>query len=540
MSEEEKRLILPFAVPAKDRTKAFTKDMEMAAVFYLAESEREKGEQLILKKPVEKIAFLTETCYPVWLIPWKGRTLLFDGFGATGHTIYYNVLPDVRTFETDIQASAETPEAYSATLSNNLNYFQNFTGKEENTIEGLITDPEFTKDFTSYLKEATKIKKPVVGKAFLSPSISESLISNSLRELSDLRRSLEKDIQNLRRSMKSLSTATKENVEAIQKETRKVRKMFDEKIATVEPIVMQKLEEIQKMCDREITQLSKKHEGQLRDLHKDRVRLDKQRQQMLTQIERCETEIKSAKLRKDEGGEVQWKRKLKSTKKELPAVKKKIEEMDKKIKKAEASKKIEIAKIRSDYETKTEEAKKELDELEDSRDARIRMKDQQRESLQDMTAEIIDQINEKVKLKKLALDKLQEIGMSKKQESNVLVHIPLYLADYEAKQKRRYIVYPPSIVGSMGLFTKAKGVFGLTKMKSFLQHRSKAIATLLNQLVTLLAEDPVFERETNDAGVQANILGTTESLESIKKGLRELKKEGWLSETEAKTFSEAL
>ena len=65
------KLILPFAVPAEDRVSAFTKDMEMAAVFYLAESDRQKGERRILKKPAEKLVFVAEACYPVWLFPWR-------------------------------------------------------------------------------------------------------------------------------------------------------------------------------------------------------------------------------------------------------------------------------------------------------------------------------------------------------------------------------------------------------------------------------------------------------------------------------------
>jgi hypothetical protein len=106
--------------------------------------------------------------------------------------------------------------------------------------------------------------------------------------------------------------------------------------------------------------------------------------------------------------------------------------------------------------------------------------------------------------------------------------------------KKRYVVYPPSIVGSMGILTKLKGVFGATKMKSFLQPRSKAIAALLDQLVILTEENPVFEKEISDAGIKANILGTTELRIGIKRGLGELRDENWISESELESFSELL
>ena len=540
LSQPTARLLLPFAVPAQDRTKAFTKDMEMAAIFYFAESEREKGEQLILKKPVEKIVFIAETCYPMWLVPWRKRTLLFDGFGITGHKLSYDVLPDVRAFESDIQASAETREAYSASLSNSLNYFQNFLSREEKTIEGLITNPEFITDLTPYFKEAEKIEKPIIGKACLSPSINHSAIAISLEEISDLRKSLEEDIKSLRESMKTLNTTTKEHVTAIRKEIRETSKKFDEKITEVKPGVMKKLQEIQKKCDTEITELSKEYEQQLRALHRDRIKLEKDQQRLDTQIERCDAEIKSSKLRKDEGSELQWKQKLQETKKSLPSIKKDIREIDEKIKNAEVAKKLEISKIRSHYETRTDEAQKALREIEASREASTRMRKHEIESLEDATSEIIDQKNAMVELKRAELGKIDGMGLPKKYENNVLTYIPLYLIAYESKQKKRYAIYPPSVAGSLGIRTKFKGAFGMTRMKSFLQHRSKPLTSFLNQLVTLLREDPVFEKETSDAGIQANIVGTKKARELIKKGLGELREEGWASENEYKTLSHAL
>jgi hypothetical protein len=92
----------------------------------------------------------------------------------------------------------------------------------------------------------------------------------------------------------------------------------------------------------------------------------------------------------------------------------------------------------------------------------------------------------------------------------------------------------------MGILTKLKGVFGATKMKSFLQPRSKAIAALLNQLVILTGENPVFEKEINDAGIKANILRTTDLRIGIKRGLRELRDEKWISESELQSFSKLI
>ena len=103
---------------------------------------------------------------------------------------------------------------------------------------------------------------------------------------------------------------------------------------------------------------------------------------------------------------------------------------------------------------------------------------------------------------------------------------------------KRYVVYPPAKVGTMGIKTKLKGAFGSGKMKCFLQCRSQAIAALLDRIVDLTQENPVFETEITEAGIKASILGSTELIVGVKRGITELKDEGWISENEAQIGNE--
>ena len=540
MSKRVTKLILPFAVSAEDRVKVFTKDMEMAAIFYLAESDRGKGAGRILKKPAEKLVFIAEVCYPIWLVPWRRITLLFDGLGVTAHTLSYDILPDIKAFDNDIQGSEKTREAYSVALSQNASYFQNFAGKEEKTIEGLITNPEFIQDFVAYLSEVEKIEKPITTKAILSPTIDESELLDSIGELSDLRARLKEDIKNLGKSMKLLSEKTREQVKALREETKEIRRKFDQKIEQVKPKVTERIQQIQERYDEEITRVSKTFERQLRPLHKDRVKFEKKQERLTAEIDRCEAEIKSCRLRKDEGPEIQWSQKLEKIRKRLPTLEKSIKDIDRKIENVETAKKLETSKRRTKRDTRIEEAMKALRELEASREARIRMKQQEITSLNDTTSSIISQMNEMVKSKKAALSELGSVGTPKRRRNYALVNLPLYFVCYETELKKRYVVYPPSIVGSMGILTKLKGVFGARKMKSFLQSCSKAITALLNQLVILTEENPVFEKEVSDAGIKASILRTTALRIGVKRGLKELRDEKWISESELQTFSKLL
>ena len=540
MPKRIRKLILPFAVAGKDRSKPFTKDMEMAAIFYFAERDRKKGEGRVLKKPEEKLAFIAETCYPIWLIPWRGRTLIFDGLEFTNPSISYDVLPDIKAFDNDVQASSKSREAYCAALSQNASYFQNFVGKEEKTIEGLITNPKFTQDLIVYLQDAEEIGKGATTKAILFPTLDESGVSVSIDELSELRDKVKEEIKNLSRSMKLLSKETREQVKALQAEMKETRKKFNQRIKKVKPKVMEKIKKIQERRNEEITRIAKKYDRKLRSLHQKRVRIERTLERLSTDIERIEADIKGCREHKDEAGEFQLTQKLDKIKKRLPVLDKEIKRIDRNIENVEDAKKIEVYRARSKQDDRVEKAMKNLRNIEAAKEARIRMEQQELASLEEMTSSIIKQINAMIKTKEGALNEIDSIGALERRRKYALVYLSVYFVCYETEVGKRYVVYPPSYIGSMGIKTKLKGVFGAGKMKSFLHSRSQAIADLLDQLVYLTQENPVFEKEITEAGIKANILRTTESQVGIKRGVTELRDNGWISENEVQVLSQHL
>lgn len=538
MSKRIRKLILPFAVGGKDRFKPFTKDMEMAAVFYLAERDRKKGEGRVLKKPEEKLVYIAETCYPIWLVPWSGRTLIFDGLEFTNPAISYDELPDVKAFDNDIQASARSREAYVAALSQNASYFQNFAGKEGKTIKGLITNPNFTQDLIEYLQDAEEIGKSATTKAILNPLLDESEVAASIGELSDLRNTIEDEIKALSTSMKLLSKGTRAQAKALQAEMKKTEKEFDRKLNKLKPKVMEKIKKIQEKRDEEVTRIAQKHDRKLRALHQKRVKAERALERLSSDSERIEADIKVARENKDEATEMQLSQKLDDIKKRLPALDKEIKEVDREIENVEDAKKIEVSRARAKPNDRVEEAMKCLHDVEAAKEARTRMEQQELASLEEMTASIIKEIDVMIKAKEAALNEIDGMGTDDRRRKNALVYLSIYFVCYETEVGKRYVVYPPSYVGSMGIKTKLKGVFGAGKMKAFLQSRSQSLATLLDRLVDLTQENPVFEKEITEAGIEANILRTTEQKVGIKKGLTELKDEGWISENEFQILNE--
>jgi hypothetical protein len=536
---KQETLILAFSASSKDRTLPFTQEMEMAAEFIMVESDRKKSEGLILKKPAEELAFLTKSCYPIWLVPWSGKTLLFDALGVSTRTLLYEVLPEVKTFVNDVQGSAATRQAYSAALQDHLHYFESVKRVEEKTMLGLITNADFLQDFQRYLTEAEETGQSET-EVCLTPVINEADLSSSLNELSELRTTLDEEIQSLREAMKVVNAATKQHADTIRAEMRKMQAELYEAIASAKSLAMEKIREIQEKYDVRILKTSQRFEKQIQDLHQERTKLEKAEERTVGKIERSEAEIQASKAQKDSGGEKRWKDEKETWKREASTLKKSIEALDRQIEQTESQKKTEIANIRTEFNAQSEDAMKDVRELEATRESKTQLSQQEAKSMEESTSTIISQLDTLTKKKRAALEELDRIGMKEQRRKVALAYAPFYLACFKAGARRKYAVYPPSVAGSMKATTKLKGMFGMSKLGSLFQPRSKALTNVLNQVVTLADRDPVFEKDLYDAGMQASILKSAESRERISKGLASLRNEEWISVNEVQALEARL
>jgi hypothetical protein len=543
LSQKEvvENLILPFSTLSKDRKISFTKEMEMATIFYFAESDRKKGEGILQKKPTEELLLISECCYPIWLAPWKGQTLLFDGLGVSNHTLTYHVLPDVKVFINDVEGSVEKLDAYTAALNDHTNYFQSALRSEERTILGLIASIDFIEDFSNHLTNAEAVSRVEIKEAVcLTPIVDEPTITQALSELIELKTLLEKEIESLRYSMRLLTNTTRNHVEALKNDIRQTQKEFNDKIAAAKTAAMEKIHEIQKRYDDRITKASKRFEEQLQEVHQERVKLEKNQDKAQQQIDRCENEIKIAKMSKNSALEQRWKQERENWKREAKALQKSVEQNDKQITDTESQKKVEITNLRSEFNTQSENTMKPVRELEASRDAKTQLIQQKIKSLEDLTKALVDQQDNLTKGKRASLNELEKLGMHDNRRKTVLAYMPLYLACFQAEATRRYVVYPPSIAGTMGVLTKFKGMFGVSRVKSLFQQRSQVETATLNQLVTVIERDPVFKRDLHDAAAQNSILRSKETRERIQQGLAELRREEWISENELQASKASL
>ncbi|MGQ9624132.1 MAG: hypothetical protein ACUVT9_02035 [Candidatus Bathycorpusculaceae bacterium] len=540
MSQKIARLTLPFSVSAENRTEPFTEEMEKATVYCFAELERAKGGGLILKKPEEKMLFLTKFFYPFWLFPWDELNLVFDGLKTTAYSLTYRSVLGAKTFLENAQRSSKAMEIYMAFLSDNINYFQTPSEEKTMVVDALITEPTFLREFDQYISEAKQADASMSENAFLPPIIDESLISSTIHELENLKSTFKVDINMLHESIKFLNKTTRNFVKTVRGNIKNIREEFDLEIKKQEEIVAQKVDRINEEYDQQTLKMVKNFEKQLLPLQKEKVKLEKAKEEALKKIERCNIEAKTCAANKDSVGERKWKEKANETKKELSETERQIEEIEDKIKEMEENKSAETFKLRSEWENKIKEARKDLLELEASRDAKIQIHQQEIEKLEGLTTNIIQQINNMTKLREEDLANLERLGFQQKHVNPNLIYTPIYLVCYQAEMKKRYMVFPPMAANSIGFTTKLKGALGKAKVKQILVPRFKALTSLLEKLPTLIEKDAASAREILELGEKADMLKTSSTREPIKNGLKKLMEEGWLSEKEYEDFNRKL
>ena len=537
---QKKQFMLPFVTINTNKFTDFTKNMETAAILYLAESNRKKGESQLLKKTDEKLVFVAQTCYPIWLVPYGTATLIFDGLGNCSHLISYSVTPDAEIFNRDIQKNQNTTEAYTATLSRNIDYFTNFHNVEETRIEGLIATPDLKEALRNYLPLMKEIRKSSTPQVILKPRIGSREIQDSIRQLTTLKNKIKTDIKNLDKGMKLLNIATARRVKAIKDEIKKARETHHKRVKRAKLTSMSRIQQIQSQYNRKIMRASKKFQKRLLQLRKNQVKLRKALKNLKKEAKRCETRLKYSRRHNRKRSEHQWNLKLKRLNTKLSTFHHHIQVNTRRIRDSENAQKLELARQRIQCCARLASASKKFRDLEGSEQAEIIMKRQEIATLEHVSRYITKAMQETVQKKRLFNAQFDEIALPRGRNSYRLVYIPFYLLRYEKRERKRYDLYPPSIAGDIGLLTKMKGSIGAAKVKAMLQPRSEAISKFFNQIPALLEKKPMLEKSLTEEGIRNSVLLQNNMRTSVRKGLEELKDRNWISKNELLKISKIL
>jgi len=122
----------------------------------------------------------------------------------------------------------------------------------------------------------------------------------------------------------------------------------------------------------------------------------------------------------------------------------------------------------------------------------------------------------------------------------VLAYMPFFLVCYSRDLKKRYVTFPPSIVNTMNGVSKIKSALRPYTIRSMLQEYSLPITNLLNEFVDSMQQNSMLEDRILKICMKSNLLRQKSFRRDVEKGLKELAKEGWLSEEELQTLTSRL
>lgn len=536
--QNTQRVLLPF-VSSQQPDYKITDETEKAAIFCLAELNRSKRSGgLFRKQEMEKIVFVTKTFYPFWVVPFRNLTLLFDGLNVASHTVAHPSFRDTKTFMDDLNQSSSTRQMYATFLSNHLNYFEYSDGEQTKIVEGLISDLDFLSEFLEYCKEAITTDNPADG-VLISPAQEKNQIEENLKNLEKLHQKLEHALEELNEVIKALNKQTQKALTALREEIKATEGKFEPQIEEAKAVLDKRRSKINKEYSNKITQASDKYEQELIAIRKEIITLQKTNEQTNSEIINAENEIKNAMINKDDNAEQKWKNKKTELKKHLPEVTTIMRNLEIKVQETEENKKKTMFQLNQENDAALKEASKDLIEIESSRDAEIKICQDEMEKIEDSTSSIIGKIDKLTKISERAINEFQNLGIRLERASSSLVYMPFYLICYQTGSNKRCAYWAPSVANNISLGAKFRAL-GKSKITQLFQPRSQKIISKINIFLTLLDENIAFSHEINEACSKANLLGSKEKVELIKNGLSQLRTDGWLSDGEFESFSQVL
>ncbi|MGA3110606.1 MAG: hypothetical protein ABSE15_01055 [Candidatus Bathyarchaeia archaeon] len=534
------KYILPFSVLSERRSKPFTPEMEIAAVFSVSELNRSKGGRILLKRSKENITFIAKIGYPLWLFSICNKVLLFDGLGISDYNLQYGMISNVKPLAEILKTGSKTLETHIALLTDHTNYFSAAVKEKNLLIKGLISDPDFLKEMDSYRREATEIENQPINIGLISPTIQESKLLSITHELADLRSTFEKDIKTLNVCMKLLSKATQTFLKELNDRTIAIREEFAAKINEEEEIVAPKVNALREEYDKKTIELAKEFESKRLPLHTQKMKLEKSKEEITSSIDQYQLEAKTRADLDDQPGKQRGKRRANVAKQQLSGIQDQLEKNEEDFKDLENQRTSEATELRSTLEAGIKEARKNLVEIETLRDAKILTNQQEMEKLQQKTKLLCDQICSTTMVREKDISQFEKLWLKQESEnlSKALVYVPFYVVCYDyGKAKKRYLVIPPSSVGSIDISTKLKGALGRAKIKAFLVPRFKAITSLTDVIQSESQRNSIFKTELREIGEENNILAQSSALEEIEKGLLSLRDQGWLTDKDYGTIA---
>ena len=151
-----------------------------------------------------------------------------------------------------------------------------------------------------YLNEAVMTEAPVVDSVLISPTNDEAAVLVMTQELENLQSKFVEEVKELNELIKLLNLKTQEFLEMLREEVKETEERFSKPIEEAKASLENKTAQINREYTEKITEISTQFEQETLVSQKEIITLEKTKEQLTTEIEHCEAEIKTATINKDD------------------------------------------------------------------------------------------------------------------------------------------------------------------------------------------------------------------------------------------------
>jgi len=508
----------------------FSLNAEVAAIFCLAEGRRKKKSFLSSKE--EKLVLLWKANYPIYVMQWLDRSILFDGLGLISENVLYRDIIDLKQFEKELSTISKVGPL-RAFLTRHAMTFSNFKGSRSVRINNIISKQMLLSEMIDFIQK-TEQKKPTKDHpSTVIRGVNNQEIDQTVSGFNDLIDKVETGLGSLENLNKCLRSSTDRAKQKILEDKQKDFEKFNEKFENLKPIVKDKIEAMRNKHKEDIQDLTETKNKESERIYEKKDIYEKNLKKMNLIVDEVNAEKKALSLRGDSVGEKYWSEESTKSKDTATDLMKAIKTASEKIEKIQFRFDASLKRLneKSEKEIRIEEER--LNDIETKRDTESDMKDKIINELEYRNLLITSQISKLCTSKEKDKSKLIEMTSSWNPENNCVILVPLYLAKYENGNKTRYEVFAPAIVKSYASFKKVRRAF--TGLESKLLHLRTPVGPHFEEFFTKgfknsITPDKIFEDASTNLFKESGqgrgkIFGN---------GLDTLKKDGWLGNQEYK------
>ncbi|MCL2477511.1 hypothetical protein [Candidatus Bathycorpusculum sp.] len=523
-----KQLVLPFWAQKNKEPQ------EAAAIFAVAELNRNRGGGLLSKQPPEKLVCITKIGYPLWMFPKNGTTLIFDGLNDKDYNIPYTEIPSPETFTTSLEQKQHPRENYATFLADHTNYFSQPQKEKHFTLRGLIAEEEFREEISNYRKEAIETTQP---DTLLSPTLEEATIAATIQELGKLEGSLRAEEEKLDKCLQLLKKTTNQYITEIDYQIAATTEEADAKIKAQEELDKPQTTKLNKEYSRKLKNLTENFEGKLDSFVKLQLKIQTSIEKTQDNIEQYKQEAKAHAKKGHKIYEKRWKEKIKKAEKELSELKKEMKKIDESTKKTSRQKEQDIAELNFEWDTKIKLVCQPLVVLEETKNAKITAFRQESIQLREIEKPVLEGIEKTLRYRAVIEAVFEGLGFSDPAlRAPSVVYVPFYVVRYKTDLAIRYLFIAPSIIQKADFSSKLKGALGMSKTRDLLAPRFNSVANFIKQAQEYTQKNSAFEKQFWGLAEKNNLLKNSTFQTNIKNGLSMLQEEGHLSQREIETL----